>query len=148
MQIERHQENLICVIFTWLPGPGIHKTFLAQLFQPSATVATFWWASSLLIEYTEHQSHQPEIKEGPRSKSCDLDTKYMFYILLTLYCKTIIRHILSFQNLLPFLSCFHGPQFAPLPLTGLVVIIWVEEALFGKDVFFGTRPIWIWNCRH
>ena len=45
----------------------------------------------------------------------------MFYLLLTLHCKTIFRHIHGFQKWLPFLSYFHGPQFAPLPLPGIVV---------------------------
>ena len=29
---------------------GVHHS---QLFQPTATVATFWWVFSLLIEYTK-----------------------------------------------------------------------------------------------
>ena len=59
---------------------GVDK---AQLIQPTANVATFWWASSMLIEYTKDQSHQLELEMGPRSKSCELDTKVTSYLLVT-----------------------------------------------------------------
>ena len=55
----------------------------AQLFQPTSTFATYEWASSLLIEYTEDEIPQQELEKGPHGKSCDLDTKGMIYLLLT-----------------------------------------------------------------
>ena len=66
---------------------------ISQLFQPTTNVA-----SSLLMEYTEDESPQREPEENPHSKSCGLDTKDMFYPLVTYYCKTIIRHIIGLQK--------------------------------------------------
>ena len=48
-----------------------------QLFQPTATVSTLWWASTFLIEYIDDESTQKELKEGPRSRPCVLDKYYM-----------------------------------------------------------------------
>ena len=67
----------------------------------------------LLIEYTE-------LKEGLHSKYCDLDTKYMFYLILTFYCKTIIQNIFCSQKWIPIFPYFYGSQFTPLSLPGLV----------------------------
>ena len=52
--------------------------------QPTVTVATSWWAFSLLIECTEDESPQQELEGGPHSKVCVLDTKFMFYLLVNL----------------------------------------------------------------
>ena len=41
---------------------------IPQLFRPTATVATSWWAFSFLIEYTNDESPQQELEEGPRRK--------------------------------------------------------------------------------
>ena len=35
---------------------------IARLFQPTATVAIFWWASSALIEYTKDEIPQQELE--------------------------------------------------------------------------------------
>ena len=70
----------------------------AQLFQPTATGGTSWRASSLLIEYTEDENPQQDLEESLQIKSCDLDTKGMFYLHAIKYCKTIIRHILGYQK--------------------------------------------------
>ena len=53
-----------------------------QLFQP--TLAISWWASSFVIDCTEGESPQQELEERPHSKSCDFDTKYKSYLLVTL----------------------------------------------------------------
>ena len=55
-----------------------YNTQRTQLFEPTDTVATSWWASSLLIEYTDNESPQQKLEESLRSKSCDLDRKYIF----------------------------------------------------------------------
>ena len=59
------------------------KVIIPKLFQPSATVLNSWLAYSLLIEYTEDKNPQQGLEERPRSKSCDLNTKFMFYLLVT-----------------------------------------------------------------
>ena len=50
----------------------------SQLFEPTATVETSWWASSLFLECTEDESPQQELEESPQSKSWNLDIKYKF----------------------------------------------------------------------
>ena len=54
-----------------------------QLFQPTATVSTLRWASTFLIEYTDDESTQQELEEGPRRRSCGLDKYYMSELLVT-----------------------------------------------------------------
>ena len=54
------------------------STLSAQMFQPTATVATSWWASSFLREYTKDKSPQLELEVSPHGYSSDLDTNNMF----------------------------------------------------------------------
>ena len=56
----------------------VSSDYLPQLFQPTATVATFWWASSFLREYTKDKSPQLELEVGPRGLLSNLDTSGMF----------------------------------------------------------------------
>ena len=89
-----------------------HKRDNAQLFQPTATVAISWWASSLLIEYTEDKSPQLDLEVGLRNNSCELDTTLLLDILL------VSKRDYIFSS-----SFIHGPQVAPLPFLGPTVSI-------------------------
>ena len=80
------------------------------------TVSTSWWAFSLLIEYTMDKRPQLDLELGPHSKSCELNTKDMFYLLARL----VFGITLVSKKDYPF-SLIHGLQIAPLPLPGLVV---------------------------
>ena len=61
-------------------APATRVCYLTQLFQPTATVATSWWASNFLIKYTKDESPQQGLEEGQHIKSCDLDTKYISFL--------------------------------------------------------------------
>ena len=58
-----------------------------QLFQPTTTFATpwchQWWACTLLIECTLDECPKQVLEGGPLSESWDLETKWMFYLLVT-----------------------------------------------------------------
>ena len=77
-QIEVHK-----IISTIRSSLSTINTHPPQLSQPNANVATSWWASSLLIEYTDDEICQQELEEGLHSKYCDLDTTFEIYPLVT-----------------------------------------------------------------
>ena len=83
-----------------------------QLFQPTVTVATSAWASSLLIEYTKDESLEYELNEEPGTKSWDSDKK------------TIISHTKEYGPLRPrfFCTCFFA-HFRPLLCTVLTLLM-------------------------
>ena len=53
----------------------LELNFYSQMYQPTASVAPFLWAFSLLKECTDDESPQQELEEGPSRKSWELDTK-------------------------------------------------------------------------
>ena len=72
-----------------------------------------------------------ELEDGSHMEALDLETKYMFYILVTKYYKTIIRNNVGFQKWLPFLSYALAPsvrRIVKLPLS-LLAIRHYEQAL-------------------
>ena len=83
--------------------------------------------------------------EPPVCKFYDLDTKYKFYLIVTQYCKTIIRHTLGLQKFLHFLFYFHGPQYAPPLLPSLVSpnqTNWpvYSSAIYGQNLEVVSLP--------
>ena len=58
-----HPQTLVLVDTDTLQ-PSTDK-YITQLFQPTLIVATIWWASSFLRDYTKDKIAQLELEEGP-----------------------------------------------------------------------------------
>ena len=59
-----HPQTLVLVDTDTLQPKA--DNYITQLFQPTATVAIFWWASSFLWDYIKYKIAQLELEEGRR----------------------------------------------------------------------------------